>query len=214
MTAPAPATPERARRGRRTLLLLALVAVAPFVASYAAYYWFPRDKQVNYGELLATRPAPDLHATLPDGKPYALAHGKWVLIVAADGGCDAACARVLYATRQARTMQNREMDRVERVWLVTGDAPPAPGVLAEHPDLTVVRGAAGTGRVRSGRRPPLPPRSARQPGARLAARPGSEGTRQGPRAPAPRLAHRMRLAPAYACKMRGFPRRARISRNP
>ena len=142
MTAPLPADPERARKGRRTLLLIALVAVAPFLASYAAYYWFPRDKQVNYGELLPTRPAPDLRATLPDGRPFDVAHGKWLLIMAADGACDAACAKGLYATRQARTMQNREMPRVERVWLVTGDAPPAPAVLAEHPDLTVVRGPA------------------------------------------------------------------------
>ena len=60
---------ERRARGRRTLILLALVAVAPFVASYVAYYGFGRDKQTNYGELLPTRPAPDIGATLADGKP-------------------------------------------------------------------------------------------------------------------------------------------------
>jgi hypothetical protein len=134
--------PKAAGKGRRTLLLIALVAVAPFVASYAAYYWFPRDRQVNYGELLPTRPAPDIGAKAADGTPFALAQGKWLLVVAADGACDAACTGALYATRQARTMQNREAGRVARVWFVTGDAPPAPSVLAEHPDVTVVRGPA------------------------------------------------------------------------
>ncbi len=126
-------------KGRRTLILIALVAIAPFVASYVAYYGFTRDKQTNYGDLLPTRPAPDIGATLPDGTPYRLAHGKWLLLFAAPAACDATCASALYATRQARTMQNREIARVERVWVVTDGAPPASALLAEHPDLVVVR---------------------------------------------------------------------------
>jgi hypothetical protein len=46
--------------------------------------------------------------------------------------------------RQARTMQGREMERVERVWLVSDDGVPAAALLAEHPDLAVVR-SAGNG---------------------------------------------------------------------
>ena len=136
-----PADPRR-RAGRRTLALIALVALAPFVASYVAYYGFTRERQTNYGELLPTRPAPDIGATLPDGTPYRLAHGKWLLLFAAPAACDATCANVLYATRQARTMQNREMGRVERVWLVTDGAAPAAATLAEHPDVTVLRAPA------------------------------------------------------------------------
>ena len=130
------ATPEvkdpRAR-GRRTLILIALVAIAPIVASYAAYYLFPRDKQVNYGELLPTQPPPD--ATL-----LAEFKGRWVLVTAAPAGCNAQCEAALYGTRQARTIQGRAMDRIVRVWLVTDDAAPAPALLAEHPDLVVRRG--------------------------------------------------------------------------
>jgi hypothetical protein len=131
--APGP-TPEQRRKGRRTLLLIALVAVAPVIASYAAYYLFPRDKQVNYGELLPTRPP-------PDGGALAAFKGRWALVIAAPAACDAPCATALYATRQARTMQNREMERVARVWLVTDDAPPGPARLAEHPDVSVQRGS-------------------------------------------------------------------------
>ncbi|HTQ00237.1 MAG TPA: hypothetical protein VMN56_12985 [Casimicrobiaceae bacterium] len=133
-----------APRNRRTLILVALVAVAPVVASYAAYYWFPREKQVNYGELLATRLAPEVTGAA-GGAPFRLAdlRGKWVVVMAAPGACDGECAGALYATRQARTIQGQEMERVARVWLVDDDAAPNPGVVALHPDLTVVRAARG-----------------------------------------------------------------------
>jgi hypothetical protein len=129
------------RKGRRTLLLLAAVVFAPVVASYGAYYLFPRDKRANYGELLPTRPAPALAGKTMDGKPFALAQwrGKWVLTVAAPGRCDADCTRALYATRQARTIQGREMERVQRIWLITDGGSPDPALVAQHPDLTVAR---------------------------------------------------------------------------
>jgi cytochrome oxidase Cu insertion factor (SCO1/SenC/PrrC family) len=137
----APLSPEARAKGRRTLLLLAVVAIAPVIASYSAYYFFPREQRTNYGELLATVPAPALAGTRADGRPFALAQlrGKWVLIVSAPGACDALCARALHATRQARTIQGREKERVQRVWLVTDNAAPDPALLAEHPDLQIAR---------------------------------------------------------------------------
>jgi hypothetical protein len=143
-TASKPRGPDR--RNHRTLLLIALVAIAPVIASYAVYYFFPRTTLANYGELLPTRPAPVITGSTADGKPFQLPslHGKWVLAVAAGGACDAACAQALYATRQARTLQGREMDRVTRVWFVTDDAVPPAGLVAQHPDLSVVR-VASTG---------------------------------------------------------------------
>jgi hypothetical protein len=141
-----PISLEARAKGRRTLLLLALVVIAPVIASYSAYYFFPREQRTNYGELLAT-PAPALAGTRADGQPFALSQlrGKWVLVAGAPGACDAPCAAALHATRQARTIQGREMERVQRVWLVTDDAVPDPALLAQHPDLMVAhvpRGAA------------------------------------------------------------------------
>jgi cytochrome oxidase Cu insertion factor (SCO1/SenC/PrrC family) len=124
------------------LLLLAAVVAAPVIASYAAYYLVPREARTNYGELLATVPAPELTGTYTDEQqPFALSQlrGKWVLLVNAPGGCDARCAQALYATRQARTIQGRERERVQRLWLVTDDAAPNPALLAQHPDLHVAR---------------------------------------------------------------------------
>src|SRR5258708_6452143 len=128
------------RSGRRTLTFLAAVVIAPVIASYTAYYVFPREARTNYGELLATGPAPALAGTRVDGQPFALPQlrGKWVLIVNAPGGCDAHCVQALYATRQARTMQGREMDRVQRLWLGTGDRAPEPALIAQHADLLLV----------------------------------------------------------------------------
>jgi hypothetical protein len=56
--APDSATGElRRRRARRTIVLLAAIAIAPVAASYAVYYFFPRDVQANHGTLLPTAPA-------------------------------------------------------------------------------------------------------------------------------------------------------------
>ncbi len=141
-----PGLPPDRPKARRTLLLILLVGLSPVVASYAFYYFAPRDARANYGELLETRPAADITGVTLDGKPFRLAdlRGRWVMLAAAPGACDADCARKLYATRQSRTMQGREQERVVRVWLVTDAESPPPRVLAEQPGLVIVRVDAAT----------------------------------------------------------------------
>jgi cytochrome oxidase Cu insertion factor (SCO1/SenC/PrrC family) len=137
-----PSAPNpRARGGKRTLLLIAAVTLAPVIASYAAYYLFPRSPAVNYGTLLPTAPIEGIEGTRPDGSPFRLEdlRGRWVLLALGRGDCGAACERKLYATRQARTMQGREQERVVRAWLVVDDGEPAAALLAQHPGLVVVR---------------------------------------------------------------------------
>lgn len=127
--------------GRRTLLLIVAIGLAPIVASYAAYYWFTPSKRLNYGELLATAAAPIVAGTNADGKTFALTElrGQWVLLIASRAGCGDDCARALYATRQARTIQGRDRDRVVRLLLQPLTAPPLPqGLAAAHPGLVVV----------------------------------------------------------------------------
>ena len=133
------------RRGRRTLILIAAVCIAPIVASYTAYYLFPRDAQVNYGTLLPTVPVPALDGARGDGAPFRLAdlRGRWVLLLTGSGRCDATCERMLYATRQARTMQGREQERIVRVLLVAGGAIPDAALLSQHPGLVVAQVPAG-----------------------------------------------------------------------
>ena len=134
------------KRNLRTLWLILAVCAAPVVGSFAAYYLLPAREGTSYGELLPTQPAPQLAGTRADGRTWTLAdeRGRWVVVVAAPAACDDACGARLYATRQARTMQGRERERVLRVWLAGGDGEPAAARLAEHPDVAVVRPDART----------------------------------------------------------------------
>jgi cytochrome oxidase Cu insertion factor (SCO1/SenC/PrrC family) len=136
----AASSPAEVRRTRRTLLLILLVGVAPIVASYMMYWLGGRAERVNYGTLIAT-PAPPLAGQRLDGTPFSLSsfERQWVLLVTAPSSCGAACERELYAARQARTMQNKERDRVARVWLVPDAGTPQAALLAQHPDLVVAR---------------------------------------------------------------------------
>jgi hypothetical protein len=118
------------------------VCVAPVVASYVAYYWLHRDAKMNYGEL-DPRPAPAIVGATRDGAPWRLAdsRGHWRLLVVADGACDTRCEGALYATRQARTLQGREEERIVRVLLQPADATPPPAaILEQHPGLVAARG--------------------------------------------------------------------------
>jgi len=141
---PAAPGPAKTRGGKRVLVLLAAVCVAPVLASYAVYYLFPRGAQLNYGALLPTSPAPPIEGIGPAGVAFRLTdlHGRWVLLIAAAGPCEANCERALYATRQARTMQGKDHDRIVRVLLTTGNGP-SPEILAQHPGLVVARVGGG-----------------------------------------------------------------------
>ncbi len=134
-------TPRPPRRGRHPLAWIAAVALAPIFASYAVYYFFPRAATANYGTLLPTAPIPGVEGTRPDGSPFRLddLRGRWVLVAFGRGSCDAACGHRLYATRQARTMQGKEQDRIVRVFLLAGGTELPPALLAQQPGLVVAR---------------------------------------------------------------------------
>ena len=140
---PAGAELQRRRTARRTLILLALVCAAPVIASYVAYYWLHPTSRVNYGELLEPVTVPEIAGRRLDGTPFRLSElrGRWVLLMADAGACTARCERKLYATRQARTIQGREQDRVVRVWLLAEGAPsPTAELTAQHAGMIIVRG--------------------------------------------------------------------------
>ena len=142
---PAGVDPQRRGSARRTLVLLALVCAAPVIASYIAYYWVHPTTRINYGELLEPVTTPEIAGRRLDGTPFRLSElrGRWVLLMADAEQCAARCERKLYATRQARTIQGREQDRIVRVWLLADGAPPPTAELgAQHPGMIIVRGDA------------------------------------------------------------------------
>ena len=105
------------------------------------YYLFPRTPSANYGTLLPTAPIAGVEGTRPDGSPFRLDElkGRWVLVALGGGECDAGCERRLYATRQARTIQGKDQERIARVLLLSDGAATSPTFLSQHPGLVVVR---------------------------------------------------------------------------
>jgi len=120
--------------GRRSLILVGLVCALPVVASYLMFYVWKPSGSTNYGELLEVKPLPDVSLRSLDGASFALSdlQGKWVMLAVDSGDCDASCREKLFKIRQIRLMQGKDMDRIERVWLVSDGVPPDPELARLH----------------------------------------------------------------------------------
>ncbi|MEO8299685.1 MAG: hypothetical protein ABI574_17960 [Burkholderiales bacterium] len=142
---PAHALDRRTRTGRIKMLLLLALCAAPVVASYFTYYVLRPGGRTNYGTLIEPMRTLPAAAQLPltdlQGRPVdpARLRGQWLLVVVADGACDAQCETLLYAQRQLREGLGREKDRLDRVWLVTGSAPVRPELLPALAQATVLK---------------------------------------------------------------------------
>jgi len=139
-----------APRSRSALWLVIAVAAAPVALSYLAYYFWHPSHTVNYGELIEPRPLPDPALTLADGSRFRLSQlrGKWVLVSMDAARCEADCEKKLVYMRQLRLTLGKDMDRVERAWLVTDAAALRGDVVTDFPGTWVVR-AAGSGLIES-----------------------------------------------------------------
>ena len=130
---PAPDLSKRRIGGRLRMLLVFAACAAPVIASYLTYYVVRPERRSNYGDLIVpTRPVPnDLALRTLDGAPVdeAKLEGQWLLVIVGDANCNAACEKRVYLQRQLREMLGKERDRVDRVWLVTDDATPAPALM-------------------------------------------------------------------------------------
>ncbi|MEC5385828.1 hypothetical protein VVD49_08835 [Uliginosibacterium sp. H3] len=137
---PAAPTAEQVAKGRRTLVLLFLVCLAPVLAAYGAFYVWRPSAQASYGKVVSPPVALPV-ATLKtlDGAPLVEGiRGKWTLAVRAPSACDPACQQELYYTRQIRTITGANMDRVARLWVFDDARQPEAKLLADHPGLLVV----------------------------------------------------------------------------
>jgi cytochrome oxidase Cu insertion factor (SCO1/SenC/PrrC family) len=130
-------------QSRKTLWLVAAVCIAPFVASFAAYYFYQPEGRVNYGELMADKQLPDAALKLVDGSAFSIAQlrGKWLFVTVDDAACDAYCEKKLWQIRQVRKTQGKYPERIERVWLITGGGQPAERLRAEFEGTWLVNAA-------------------------------------------------------------------------
>lgn len=107
---------------RLKLLLLMALFASPALAAWLTYAWWQPSHFTNHGTLLAPQ-ALDL-PPLVDGAgqtaPWSDLRGRWVLLVAVPGPCDADCVRAAFLARQARLAQGRDQARVVRVLAATG----------------------------------------------------------------------------------------------
>jgi hypothetical protein len=131
------------RKSRASLWLIIALTAAPVAASYLLFYFWPPARSVNYGELLEPRPLPEERLALSDGAPFTLAtlRGKWMLVTVDSGRCDAHCERKLLYMRQLRLTQGKNMERVERVWLISDDIAPRAGAVEPYPGTWLIRAA-------------------------------------------------------------------------
>jgi cytochrome oxidase Cu insertion factor (SCO1/SenC/PrrC family) len=137
--------PKAVSRGRRQLVLLAALFFVPLAVAFWMYYgptgWRPSG-DASKGDLLEpARPLAAIALTTADGKltDAGFLRGKWSMVYVGDGLCDDRCRKALYLTRQSRIALNKDMDRVQRVFLVTGRCCDRGFLAREHPDLIVAR---------------------------------------------------------------------------
>ncbi|MEI6300604.1 MAG: cytochrome C oxidase subunit I [Betaproteobacteria bacterium] len=125
-----------------------LICAAPVIAAWLAFFVFPPSKLMNYGDIIEARPLPDTALPLLDGRPFRLSElkGRWVMLQVDGAACAEACQAKLYQMRQVRTTQGREMERIERVWLIDD---------AAQLDTMVMRAFDGTRMLRAAGSPLL-----------------------------------------------------------
>ena len=142
---------QRPRKPRSTFTLWLILAVclAPIIGSTALYYLAPPKSRMNYGELISPGVLPDITLAGLDGKPVALGglRGKWTMVHVDEAGCATDCRDKLYKMRQVRLTQGKNMDRVQRLWVVSDDAAVDPGLLAEYAGTIIVRAGPGDSKL-------------------------------------------------------------------
>jgi hypothetical protein len=136
------------RRQRRLLVALGVLFFAPLAVSFYLYYgpvgWRPGSR-VNRGDLIdPPRPLPEVSLPIAsraaggESKPDFL-KSKWTLLYVGPGSCPTLCRSDLYNTRQVRIALNRDMDRVQRVFIAEGECCDWRFLDAQHPDLVTLR---------------------------------------------------------------------------
>ncbi|HEX4024724.1 MAG TPA: hypothetical protein VHX52_08480 [Steroidobacteraceae bacterium] len=123
---PTPPPPQR----RAQLLLVALAFFGPVLLAIGLYYgsgWRPPGRS-NHGVLIDP----------PRALSSSLFHGKWSLVYVGSGACDADCRQTLHYMHQTHLGLGRLYDRVQPVFLVTGQCCDRAFLAHEYPRLTTV----------------------------------------------------------------------------
>lgn len=143
----AQADARRTRIGRWKMIAMLLVCASPVIASYFTYYVLRPEGRSVYGELIQPQidmPAVTLKNEQGQDVPLRSLKGQWLLVNVASGACEERCQQNLYFQRQLREILGRDKDRLDRVWLVSDDAPIAQALQAALQGAHVLRMDAET----------------------------------------------------------------------
>lgn len=131
------------KKGRWKLFAVIAICASPLIASYLTYYVIKPEDRTNYGALIDARayPIPPLDSVALDGKPTGLEayKGKWIMLQVSDADCAADCRKRLHDMRQLRLAQGKNMERIERVWLVTDKQPLETQLIREYDGTHIFR---------------------------------------------------------------------------
>ncbi len=141
------------RRPWPVLSLIVLAVIVPITLSVLLYLhadWFALGRS-NHGKLVRPPVKIDMAAL---ARPFAASplpsdffRGHWTMVYIGSPRCDAICREALYVTRQIRLGMGRNIQRVQRLYIVRGDRVDKPKALRHaHPDLTVVLAPGMAGR--------------------------------------------------------------------
>ena len=136
--------PNVAQRSFRiNLVLIFAVFAVPLIAAYLSYYVWPPKGRLNYGELIDPKTMPDVALRDAEGKEFSLRtlRGKWIMLSVDSADCDEACDQKLFLMRQTRISMTKEMNRIERVLLLRGDAKATAELAKKYPGMHILSGA-------------------------------------------------------------------------
>ena len=131
------------RNFRINLVLIFAVFAVPLIAAYLSYYVWPPQGRLNYGELIDPITMPDVALRDANGKEFSLntLRGKWIMLSVDSADCDEGCDQKLFLMRQTRISMTKEMNRIERVLLLRGDAKASLDLVKKYPGMHILSGA-------------------------------------------------------------------------
>jgi len=127
--------------------MVLIACLAPVVAAVLFYLnpqWLT-GKSTNYGAILEPQhpvpPPSQLTLTDLNGSPVDLQQkrGQWLLVTADQAACPEDCARKLFIMRQTHASTGKNVVRIDRVWLITDDAPVPQAVLDAYQGTLMLR---------------------------------------------------------------------------
>lgn len=143
MNRPAEET-SRPARSRKQIWILIGAFFAPLAVAFILYYGLgirPHGT-TNKGDLIhppVTLPEVELPGATDQPLAANALRGKWSMVYIGDGACDERCRQALTLMRQSRLALGDKMERVQRVFLVSGNCCDQAYLDAEHPGLLLGR---------------------------------------------------------------------------